>query len=63
MSKNIDYEQKALLYAEKYGIIEYNVNSDKMTYYELIDEGKGELSVYSATIDLNTMKEKRVQIK
>lgn len=63
MSKNVDYEHKALLYAEKYGIVEYEVNDDIMSYYEVIDEGKDELSVYNATVDLNTMKEKRVQVK
>lgn len=29
-----DYEQESLLYAEKYGIIEYNLKKNLMIWYE-----------------------------
>ena len=48
------YEHKALLYAEKYGIINYRVKDDQMVYYEVWGKDK-----YECTVDLNTMKESR----
>jgi hypothetical protein len=50
----MNYEHNALLYAEKYGIIEYNVNGDQMVYYEVWGRDK-----YECKVDLNTMKETR----
>ena len=50
-----NYENKALLYAEKYGIIEYEVKKNKMHYTEHFRmEG-----TYHATVNLDTMKETR----
>lgn len=63
MENKVNYEHKASLYAEKHGIVEYDVNNNKMNYYEIVDEGRDELSVYNATVNLNTMKEKRIQVK
>lgn len=63
MGNKVDYKQKALLYAEKYGIVEYSVNGNTMEYYEIIDEGQEELSVYNAKVNLDTMKEERMQVK
>jgi hypothetical protein len=47
------YELKALLFAEKYGIIDYKVEGNKMTYEEYFyNEGR-----FLHTVDLDTMKE------
>lgn len=50
-----EYEQKALLYAEKHGIIDYKVATDKM-YYKEVYSNEG---MYQCTVDLNAMKEYR----
>jgi hypothetical protein len=50
------FENKALLYAEKHGIIDYVTKGSKMVYSEYF-YGEG---TYQCTVDLNTMKEKRV---
>ena len=53
-------EQIALEYAEKYGIIEYKVNGNRMIYYanypEYLSEPK---RTYKVTVRLNTLKEER----
>ena len=49
-------EQKALLYAEKHGIIEYHVEGNKMIYYSSFPL---EHSTIEAVVDLDTMTEKR----
>lgn len=44
-------EHQALLYAERYGIIEYKVKGNRMTYYECFPtEG-----TYKVVIDLKTL--------
>ncbi|WP_341323431.1 hypothetical protein NSQ62_08125 [Solibacillus sp. FSL H8-0523] len=54
-----NYESKALQYAEKYGIIEYTVRNNLMTYIEVLAiEG-----IYKATVNLDTMEETRFLIK
>lgn len=35
----MDYNQKALIYAEKFGIYEYKVNGKYMEYWSLYEEG------------------------
>ena len=50
----IDYEQKALLYAEKYGIIDYEVNGNIMTYIEVFGNEK-----YLCRVNLDEMVETR----
>lgn len=52
-----DYKQKALLFAERYGIINYKVNGSKMVYYESFSSAK-----YKAVVNLKTMVETRKQI-
>lgn len=47
-----DYEHEALLFAEKYGIIEYKVKNNIMTF---IDCG------YDCELNLDTMKETRTK--
>ena len=53
-----DYEQTALLLAERYGIIKYEVKENIMIYEEEIKrEG-----TYEGRINLDTLKEKRKKI-
>lgn len=53
------YEQAALQYSEKHGIHAYNVTNNTMTYYESYpNEG-----TFKATVNLNTLKEVRTQVK
>jgi hypothetical protein len=54
------YEQKALLFAEKYGIIEYKVRKDKMIYYTSYPM---EHMTYKCIVDLKIMKEARTHLK
>lgn len=63
MGKKEEYEQKALLYAEKYGVIEYRVIENEMVFEENINGGNGVTSVYRETINLDKMKGSRKQIK
>ena len=49
-------EQKALLYAEKHGIIEYHVEGNKMIYYSSFPL---EQSTIEAVVDLDVMTERR----
>lgn len=52
----MDYEEKAIQFAEKYGIIDYSVTGNVMTYTEsFLLEAK----TYEARVDLDTMKETR----
>lgn len=51
------YNDLALLYAEKYGIIEYKVKGSMMVYYEQIGTSK-----YKATVNLKTMQETRKEL-
>lgn len=54
-----NYKNKALIFAEKYGIIEYTVKTSKMTYYVSYPiEG-----TYKCIVDLKTMKETRKHLK
>lgn len=57
---NTDYNQKALLFAEKYGIVEYKVNKNSMIYYENFPL---ERNTYKCIVNLNTMKEQKKSIK
>lgn len=61
MDKMTKWEEKALLFAEKYGIVEYDVIGDKMIYFERFLEG--EWITYKTTVDLKTMEETRKAIK
>lgn len=56
--QNNNYENKALLYAEKYGIFKYSVEKNIMTYEESFSG-----DTYVAKVDLKTMKETRVSKK
>lgn len=52
------YEFKALLYAERFGIIEYKVERNKMIYFEVFSKD----TVYKAIVDLDKlMEEKRIK--
>lgn len=50
------YEQQAIRYAERYGIIEYAVKGSTMTHTE---DFPGEQCRYTATVDLEQLKEVR----
>jgi hypothetical protein len=54
-----NFENNALLYAEKYGIIEYEVKGSTMSY-TVSYYGEG---TYLAEVDLNTMNETRTLVK
>jgi len=54
----MNYEQIALKFAEKYGIINYTVKGNTMTYYEQFTEGS-----YKANVNLDTLQETRTQLK
>lgn len=52
----MDYEEKAIRYAEKYGIVEFIVKENVMTYTESFPlEGR----IYDVSVDLDVMKESR----
>lgn len=54
-----NYEKKALLYAEKYGVIEYEVKENKMIFTErFVSEGE-----FICVVNLDTMKETRKQVQ
>lgn len=53
----INYELKALQFAEKYGKIEYKVEKNKMVWGESY---RGERNSYKCTLDLDTMKETKI---
>jgi hypothetical protein len=53
------YQQTALIYAEKYGIIEYEVINNTMVYYEAFPL---ESTTYKAVVNLDTMQESRTPI-
>lgn len=55
-----NYEDKAILYAEKYGIIEFKVKGNEMIYYTSFPL---ERMTYKAVVNLDEMKEKRTPLK
>lgn len=57
---NNNYSQQALLYAEKYGIVNYKIKNNKMVYYENF---RMEYITYRCVIDLRTFKEERTALK
>ena len=52
------YEEKALRFAEKYGIIEYDVIDKEMKYVEIFGQGDNK-EIYESTVNLETMSEQR----
>lgn len=54
----MNYDQLALKYAEKYGIIDYKVINNEMVYYEYLPN-----ETYKAIVNLDTMKESRSSVK
>lgn len=52
----MDYETKATQYAEKYGIINYEVDGNNMAYNESFP---AERVIYTVRVDLDTMREVR----
>lgn len=55
------YEDKALRYAERYGVIEYHVKGNKMIYYMSYPLERATMKV---VVDLDAMKEdERIRLK
>lgn len=52
------YENKAVSYAERYGIIEYRVSKNEMIYYQTYPTG----GTYDVRVNLDTMKETRSKL-
>lgn len=50
----MSYEEKAIHYAEKYGIIDFKVKGNKMIYYESFHDG-----TYKSEVNLDTLVEGR----
>jgi hypothetical protein len=57
---NHNYNDRALLYSEKYGIVNYRVNKNNMIYYESFQL---ERNTYKCIVNLDTMKEQRTPLK
>ena len=53
--KQRDYEEKALIYAEKYGILNHTLKGNTMVYIEEFNEKE----IYYVEVNLENMKEKR----
>ena len=55
-----EYDQRALRYAERYGIVTYRIRGNEMTYTETFNvEG----CTYDVSVNLDTMREKRTKRK
>lgn len=54
---NEKYEELAIKYAEKYGVIDFRYSGRIMTYFESFSEGK-----YRVEVDLENFEENRVLI-
>lgn len=57
---NVNYDDKALIYAEKHGIIAHEVIGNTMNYTETFPMEK---SKYNVNVNLDTMQETRKEIK
>lgn len=56
----MDYEAQAALYAEEYGILDYTVKGNIMTYYANYPAYLSELRrTYKVEVNLNTLGESR----
>lgn len=56
----MDYKNKALLFAEKYGVVEYKVKNDSMIFYASYPM---EHNTYKCNVNLKNMKETRTCLK
>lgn len=64
MSIQALYEHKALLHAEKYGILDYKVIHGKMIYYANYPTYLNEKrKTYKVVVNLSDMTEERTQLK
>lgn len=54
----MEYQRKALLYAEKHGIVEYEIKNNKMHYMEEFTSSR-----YKVIVNLDTMLEIRKEVK
>ena len=54
----MDYEEKAIEYSEKYGIVDYEVDQNKMIYYSNYPKYLAEpRRTYKVVVNLDTQKE------
>lgn len=60
----IDYEHKALLYSEHYGIIESTIKNNLMIYYTSYPEYlHNKRYTIKTVVNLDTMQEQKIQLK
>lgn len=57
------YEQKALLFSERYGICSYKINGCRMVYYENYHYPYEGNITYKHIVDLRTMEETAIELK
>ena len=57
------HEKNALLFCEKYGIIEYTVNGNQLIYYRNNAIAQGIYKTYKHTVNLDTMDETVTELK
>jgi len=55
-----EYDERALRYAERYGIVTYKVKGNEMHYTE---EFRAEKSKYRVTVNLDSMTETRKEVR
>lgn len=60
LSPDTPYEQRALRYAEKYGIIEYRVIKDTMVFYTSYPS---QHATYKSAVNLDTYEEENRKLK
>lgn len=52
--------EKAIRYAEKYGVVEFHMSGENMIYYSSFPMEK---TTYKCVVDLETMSEKRTPLR
>lgn len=63
MKNEINYEEKAAMYADEYGIIFYEVKGNVMKYEEQVKNGPKTYGIYPAEINLDTGIISRIEAK
>lgn len=61
--KSALHERNALLFCEKYGIIEYTVKGNQLVYYRNNAIMQGVYRTYKHIVNLDTMKETVTELK
>lgn len=63
MVNEVNYEQKALLYANDNGIIAYDVKGNTMSYEEQVQNGLNVYGIYNAQVNLDTMDKLQTEVE